>query len=81
MISSAIDYFYQKGTSPWICFSRLREECSRRIEEQSARAKIPVAVCVIDIHGNVVLKHRMNGAPTFFSVDLSERKAYTNRRW
>jgi uncharacterized protein GlcG (DUF336 family) len=50
---------------------------AERIEEQSARAKVPVAVCVIDIHGNIVLKHRMNGAPTF-SVDLSERKAYTS---
>jgi uncharacterized protein GlcG (DUF336 family) len=50
---------------------------AERIEEQSARAKVPVAVCIIDIHGNVVLKHRMNGAPTF-SVDLSERKAYTS---
>jgi uncharacterized protein GlcG (DUF336 family) len=36
---------------------------------------VPVAVCVIDIHGNIVLKHRMNGAP-MFSLDISERKAY-----
>jgi uncharacterized protein GlcG (DUF336 family) len=48
-----------------------------RIEAQSARAKVPVAVCVIDIHGNVVLKHRMSGAPTF-SIEISERKAYTS---
>jgi uncharacterized protein GlcG (DUF336 family) len=48
-----------------------------RIETQSARAKVPVAVCVIDIHGNVVLMHRMSGAPTF-SIELSERKAYTS---
>jgi uncharacterized protein GlcG (DUF336 family) len=34
-------------------------------------------VCVIDIRGNIVLKHRMNGAPTF-SIELSERKAYTS---
>ena len=38
---------------------------------------MPVAVCVIDNHGNVVLKHRMNGAPAF-SIELSERKAYTS---
>ena len=38
---------------------------------------MPVAVCLIDIHGNVVLKHRMSGAPAF-SIDLSERKAYTS---
>ncbi len=35
-----------------------------RVEAQSARAKVPVAVCVIDIHGNIILKHRMSGAPT-----------------
>jgi hypothetical protein len=46
-----------------------------RVEAQSARAKVPVAVCVIDIHGNIILKHRMSGAPTF-SIELSERKAY-----
>jgi uncharacterized protein GlcG (DUF336 family) len=48
-----------------------------RVEAQSARAKVPVAVCVIDIHGNVVLQHRMSGAPAF-SIELSERKAYTS---
>ena len=48
-----------------------------RVEVQSMRAKVPVAVCVMDIHGNVILKHRMNGAPTF-SIDISERKAYTS---
>ena len=48
-----------------------------RVEAQSARAKVPVAVCVIDIHGNVILKHRMSGAPVF-SIDISERKAYTS---
>ena len=48
-----------------------------RVEAQSARAKVPVAVCIMDIHGNVVLKHRMSGAPTF-AIDISERKAYTS---
>jgi uncharacterized protein GlcG (DUF336 family) len=48
-----------------------------RVEAQSARAKVPVAVCVMDIHGNVILKHRMSGAPTF-SLEISERKAYTS---
>ena len=38
---------------------------------------MPVAVTVIDIHGNVVLTHRMTGAPAF-SLELSERKAYTS---
>src|ERR1700761_7877371 len=30
-----------------------------RVEGQALRSKVPVVVCVIDIHGNVVLKHRM----------------------
>jgi uncharacterized protein GlcG (DUF336 family) len=50
---------------------------AERVEAQSARAKVPVAVCVIDIHGNVVLKHRMSGAPAF-SIEIAERKAYTS---
>ena len=45
-----------------------------RVEAQSTRAQVPVAVCVTDIHGNVVLKHRMSGAPAF-STEPSERKA------
>jgi uncharacterized protein GlcG (DUF336 family) len=48
-----------------------------RVETESVKNKVPVAVCVIDIHGNVVLKHRMTGAPVF-SLELSERKAYTS---
>src|ERR1700751_960127 len=47
------------------------------VEAESAKNKVPVAVCVIDIHGNVVLQHRMTGAPVF-SLELSERKAYTS---
>ncbi len=48
-----------------------------RVEEQAVRSEVPVAVCLIDIHGNVILKHRMTGAPAF-SIDLAERKAYTS---
>ena len=50
---------------------------AERIETQSTKVKVPVAVCVIDVHGNVILQHRMSGAPTF-SLELSERKAYTS---
>jgi uncharacterized protein GlcG (DUF336 family) len=53
------------------------KDIAERVEAQSARAKVPVAVCVIDIHGNVVLQHRMNGAPAF-AAELAERKAYTS---
>src|SRR5438874_5002153 len=48
-----------------------------RVEAESSAQDVPVAVTVIDIHGNVVLTHRMNEAPTF-SLELSERKAYTS---
>jgi uncharacterized protein GlcG (DUF336 family) len=48
-----------------------------RVEAESIKNEVPVAVCVIDIHGNVVLTHRMPGAP-LFSLELSERKAYTS---
>jgi uncharacterized protein GlcG (DUF336 family) len=55
----------------------LAKNVAGRVEAQAARANVPVAVCVIDTHGNIVLKHRMNGAPAF-SIDLAERKAYTS---
>jgi uncharacterized protein GlcG (DUF336 family) len=48
-----------------------------RVETEASCVKTPVAVCVIDAHGNVVLHHRMSGAPAF-SIELSERKAYTS---
>jgi uncharacterized protein GlcG (DUF336 family) len=48
-----------------------------RVEAQSVRAKVPVAVSVMDVHGNLVLQHRMNGAP-LFAIEISERKAYTS---
>lgn len=49
---------------------------AERVEAEATETKIPVSVCVIDIHGNLVLQHRMNGAPAF-SMEISERKAYT----
>ncbi len=48
-----------------------------RVEAEAARNKVPVSVSVIDTHGNIILKHRMNGALAF-SMGLSERKAYTS---
>ena len=50
---------------------------AERVEAEATNAKVPVAVCVIDVHGNLVLQHRMNGAPVF-SLEISERKAYTS---
>jgi uncharacterized protein GlcG (DUF336 family) len=50
---------------------------AERVEAEAARAKVPVAVSVMDVHGNLVLQHRMNDAP-LFAVEISERKAYTS---
>jgi uncharacterized protein GlcG (DUF336 family) len=50
---------------------------AERVEAEATKVKVPVAVCVIDVHGNLVLQHRMNGAP-LFALEISERKAYTS---
>jgi uncharacterized protein GlcG (DUF336 family) len=55
----------------------LAKTIADRVEAEASRAKVPVAICVIDVHGNLVLHHRMSGAPVF-SIGLSERKAYTS---
>jgi uncharacterized protein GlcG (DUF336 family) len=55
----------------------IAKEIADRVETESVDQGVPVAVTVIDTHGNVVLTHRMTGAPAF-SLDLSERKAYTS---
>jgi len=55
----------------------IAKNAAERVEAASVANKVPVAVCVIDVHGNVVLHHRMTGAP-LFSIELSERKAYTS---
>jgi uncharacterized protein GlcG (DUF336 family) len=48
-----------------------------RVEAAASRASVPVAVTIIDTHGNVILTHRMTGAPVF-ALEISERKAYTS---
>jgi uncharacterized protein GlcG (DUF336 family) len=50
---------------------------AERVEDEATKTKAPVAVCVVDVHGNLVLQHRMNGAPAF-AIEISERKAYTS---
>ena len=55
----------------------IAKNAAERVEAASLANKVPVAVCVIDVHGNVVLTHRMGGAPAF-SLELAERKAYTS---
>jgi len=55
----------------------IAKKIADRVEAESVKNKVPVAVSVIDIHGNMVLQHRMTGAPVF-SLEISERKAYTS---
>src|SRR6202167_2837757 len=55
----------------------LAKDLADRVEAEARKVRVPVSVCVIDIHGNIVLLHRMNGAPAF-SMELAERKAYTS---
>lgn len=55
----------------------LAKTVADRVETEAAKLKVPVAVCVIDIHGNIVLTHRMTGAPVF-AAGIGERKAYTS---
>ena len=55
----------------------IAKKIADRVEDESVKQNLPVAVTVIDIHGNVVLTHRMTGAPAF-SLELAERKAYTS---
>ena len=50
---------------------------AERVETEASKANVPVAVCIVDVHGNLVLQHRMNDAPVF-SLEISERKAYTS---
>jgi uncharacterized protein GlcG (DUF336 family) len=53
------------------------KEIAERVEAESLKQNVPVAVTVIDSHGNTVLAHRMTGAPAF-ALEISERKAYTS---
>jgi uncharacterized protein GlcG (DUF336 family) len=55
----------------------IAKKVADRVEAESLKQGVPVAVTVIDIHGNIVLTHRMTGAPAF-SLEISERKAYTS---
>jgi uncharacterized protein GlcG (DUF336 family) len=41
----------------------LAKTIADRVELAAARAEVPVAVSVIDTHGDVILKHRMSGSP------------------
>lgn len=46
-------------------------------EAKSAETGIPLVISFVDVHGNLVFKERMTGAP-FLALEMSERKAYTS---
>src|SRR3954470_24622418 len=56
---------------------KIAKKVAERVEAESTKNKVAGAVSVIDIHGSMVLQHRMTGAPAF-SLEISERKAYTS---
>ena len=56
---------------------KIAKSLAERVEAEATKVKVPVAVCIVDVHGNLVLQHRMNGAPVF-SLEISDRKAYTS---
>jgi uncharacterized protein GlcG (DUF336 family) len=46
-------------------------------EGYASRMGVAITVSVVDVHGNLVLKHRMPDA-RLICVEMSERKAYTS---
>jgi uncharacterized protein GlcG (DUF336 family) len=42
---------------------------AERVETEATNAKVPVAVCVVDVHGNLVLQHRIR-RPALLTRDL-----------
>lgn len=50
---------------------------SRLAEEEATHSKLALTFCVVDLHGNVVLKHRMDGS-MLIAIEMAERKAYTS---
>ncbi|MDR7031157.1 uncharacterized protein GlcG (DUF336 family) [Rhizobium rosettiformans] len=55
---------------------RLAKQLAESAETAAQEAGLSISMCIIDEHGNVVLKHRMDGA-TLISIEMSEGKAYT----
>lgn len=55
---------------------RIAKYLAASAENAAQDAGLYISVCIIDEHGNVVLKHRMDGS-TLISIEMSERKAFT----
>ena len=53
------------------------KDVAARVEAAATQAGVPVTASVVDVHGNLVLLHRMQGAG-LFAVEISQRKAYTS---
>lgn len=53
------------------------KEFAELVEKRAASLAVPVSISVVDEHGNLVLKERMQDAPVI-SLEMSERKAYTS---
>jgi uncharacterized protein GlcG (DUF336 family) len=73
----SLDISLSERTRTTMDLLTIAKNIADRVEAESAKQNVPVAVTVIDTHGNVVLTHRMTGAPAF-SLELAERKAYTS---
>ena len=55
---------------------KLAQRLANLVEAEASRVPLPVTFCAVDMHGNVILKQRMDGAK-LVSIEMSERKAYT----
>jgi uncharacterized protein GlcG (DUF336 family) len=47
------------------------------LEEVATERSIPICITIVDVHGSIVLLHRMPGSP-ILALEMSERKAYTS---
>ena len=51
------------------------EKLAQFAEREAHRIQVAMTICVLDVHGNIVLKHRMDGA-ILVSIEMAERKAF-----
>src|SRR3954471_15765285 len=59
----------------------LAKTIADRVESAASRAAVPVAVCVIDTHGNVILKHRMSGCVSLLHRALRAEGLHVSAGW
>ncbi|QFI68744.1 GlcG/HbpS family heme-binding protein [Sinorhizobium alkalisoli] len=56
---------------------QLAKQLAAAAESAAEANNLSVTTCIVDQHGNVVMKQRMDGA-ILISIEMSERKAYTS---